>query len=61
MLDIKLVRSNPDLVRQALRKRGHTEAVLDELLAVDVTRRRIIADVEELKRRRNEASMEIDP
>lgn len=59
MLDIKLVRSNPDLVRQALRKRGHTEAVLDELLAVDVTRRRIIADVEELKRRRNEASMEI--
>ena len=59
MLDIKLVRSNPDLVRQALRKRGHTEAVLDELMSVDVSRRRIIAEVEELKRRRNEASMEI--
>lgn len=59
MLDIRLVRSNPDLVRQALRKRGHTEAVLDELLSVDVTRRKIIAEVEELKRRRNEASMEI--
>lgn len=59
MLDIKLVRSNPDLVRQALKKRGHSEAVLEELLSVDVTRRRIIAEVEELKRRRNEASMEI--
>ncbi len=59
MLDIKLVRSNPDLVRQALRKRGHSEAVLEELLSVDANRRRIIAEVEELKRRRNEASMEI--
>ena len=59
MLDIKLVRNNPDLVRQALRKRGHSEAVLEELLSVDVSRRRIIAEVEELKRRRNEASMEI--
>ena len=59
MLDIKLVRNNPDLVREGLRKRGHSEEVLDELLSLDVARRKLIAEVEELKSRRNKVSMEI--
>ena len=59
MLDIRLVRSEPELVRDGLRRRGHGEEVLDELLALDVARRKVIAEVEELKRRRNEVSTEI--
>ncbi len=59
MLDIKLVRNNPDLVREGLRKRGHSEEVLNELLSLDVARRKLIAEVEELKSRRNKVSMEI--
>ena len=36
MLDIKLIRSEPELVREALRRRGHhAEAALDELLELD--------------------------
>ena len=59
MLDIRLVRSEPELVRDGLRRRGHGEEVLDELLALDVARRKVIAEVEEFKRRRNEVSTEI--
>jgi len=59
MLDIKLVRSNPEIVREGLRKRGHSEEALDQLLELDVARRKLIAEVEELKRRRNAATAEI--
>lgn len=59
MLDIKLVRSNPEHVREGLRKRSYGEEALDELLALDIERRKVIAEVEELKRKRNEVTMEI--
>lgn len=58
-MDIKLVRSNPEIVREGLRKRGHSEEALDQLLELDVARRKLIAEVEELKRRRNAATAEI--
>lgn len=56
MLDLKFVRTNPDLVREALKKRGQSTEVLDELLRVDQRRRDVIFEVEQLKRRRNEVS-----
>lgn len=58
MLDPKFVRSNPDAVREALRKR-HTSANLDEFLRLDEERRRLLGEVEQLKARRNRASEEI--
>ncbi|MFH1087706.1 MAG: serine--tRNA ligase, partial [Chloroflexota bacterium] len=45
MLDIRLVRDNSDLVRQALRNRGD-DSSLDEVLKLDNDRRRLIAEVE---------------
>ena len=58
MLDIKLIRENPDLVRAAIRaKRG--DDVVDEILALDKQRRAIIQDVEQLKNKRNVVSEEI--
>jgi seryl-tRNA synthetase len=61
MLDLRLLRSDPDRVKAALAKRGDdtlSEAV-DEVLVQDGTRRRAIAEVEELKAKRNEVSKQI--
>ncbi|MDI3538407.1 MAG: seryl-tRNA synthetase [Bacillota bacterium] len=58
MLDPKFVRSNPDVVREALRKR-RASANLDEFLRLDEERRRLLGEVEQLKARRNRASEEI--
>ena len=58
MLDIKLVRSNPDVVRAALERRGSTQS-LDEFLAVEAERRRLTTDVETMRAERKSASDEI--
>jgi seryl-tRNA synthetase len=58
MLDIKLVRSNPDVVRAALERRGSTQS-LDEFLAVESERRRLTTEVETMRAKRKTASDEI--
>ena len=58
MLDIRWVRENPDLVRQMLVNRK-TTFPLDELIALDESRRRLLTEVEELKTRRNQESRRI--
>ena len=59
MLDIKLVRSDPDLVRRSLERRGGSTSSLDEFLAVEAERRRIVTDVETMRAERKKASDEI--
>ena len=60
MLDIKLIRDQPDFVRQRLATRGAgDEAHIDELLRLDEQRRKLLAEVETLKAQRNRASKEI--
>ncbi len=56
MLSIELVRRNPDLVRQALAKRFDESVTLDKVLELDEERRKLIAEAEALRARRNEAS-----
>ncbi|CCO08522.1 serine--tRNA ligase [Desulforamulus hydrothermalis] len=58
MLDIKLVRSNPELVLEGLRKRG-SDISLDEFLQLDARRREKLVVVEQLKNTRNVVSQEI--
>jgi len=58
MLDIKLVRSNPEVVRAALQRRGSTQS-LDEFLAVEAERRRLTTEVETMRAERKTASDEI--
>jgi seryl-tRNA synthetase len=55
MLDLKLVRRDPDQVRAALARRGAADAV-DEILTLDERRREILPELEGLRARRNEAS-----
>lgn len=58
MLDIKLIREQPDVVRSAI-KAKQTDDILDEVLSLDGDRRAIIARVELLKNKRNTVSEEI--
>ena len=46
MIDPRILRDQPDLVRAAQAKRGLSDAVVDEALAADAERRRAIADFE---------------
>jgi seryl-tRNA synthetase len=52
VLDLKLIRNHPDLVRQALAKRGE-EAPIDEILECDEKWRQLIGETERLKAQRN--------
>lgn len=58
MLDLKFVRSNPEIVKEALRKRNST-LNLDEFLRHEEERRKILFDVETLKAQRNSVSEEV--
>ncbi|MEW6662567.1 MAG: serine--tRNA ligase [Bacillota bacterium] len=58
MLDLKFVRANPEIVAEGLKKRG-AQVSLAEFLALDEKWRRQLAEVEQLKNRRNTVSEEI--
>src|SRR4051794_38784889 len=55
MLDLKLLRREPDQVRAALARRGAADAV-DEILGLDARRRELLPELEGLRAKRNEAS-----
>ena len=58
MLDIKLIRENPELVRQALEKRGDRFA-LDSILEIDGRYRNLLRQTEELRAKHNETSKQL--
>ncbi|NMA14684.1 MAG: serine--tRNA ligase, partial [Clostridia bacterium] len=58
MLDLKFVRSNPEKVEEALKRRGG-KVSLDSFLKVEAERRRLLAQVETMKAERNAVSQEI--
>jgi len=59
MLDINLIRKDPDRVRQALINRGTDPGPVDEILALDAQRRAIIVRAEQLRALRNTVSKQI--
>ncbi|HKM38934.1 MAG TPA: serine--tRNA ligase, partial [bacterium] len=58
MLDARFVRAHPEAVRETLKKR-YVTADLDGFLQRDEKRRQLLAEVEQLKARRNRESEEI--
>ena len=58
MLDIKRIKQNPEEVKELLAKR-HGNFPIDELLALDEKRRKVLIQVEEMKARQNAVSKEI--
>jgi len=59
MLDINLIRENPDLVRTALKNRQMESTSVDDILRLDEKRRTLLTQVEQLKAERNTVSKEI--
>jgi len=59
MLDLNLIRENPDLVRTSLRNRQMDVSSVDEILKLDEKRRSLLTQVETLKAERNAVSKEI--
>jgi len=59
VLDINLIRENPDIVREALRIRQADPEPVDRIINLDEERRTLIQKVESLKAERNAVSKEI--
>jgi seryl-tRNA synthetase len=58
MLDLKFIRENPDVVRQAMVNRQEKSSPLDEILQLDTERRQKMTELEDLRRNRKQASKE---
>jgi seryl-tRNA synthetase len=54
VIDVKLLRTDPDRVKASQRARGESETIVDEALAADATRRSSIAAYEELRAEQKE-------
>ena len=60
MLDIKLIRTNPEFVKSALAKRGKCyDEEIDEILSIDVKRRELSAAIDKIKFEQNTANKDI--
>ena len=62
MLDIRLIRENPQVVRRDLEKRNEKEKLewLEDLIKSDAEYRKLLADNQRLRQRRNEITDEIN-
>ena len=61
MLDIKFIRENPDIVKENIRKKFKDAKLplVDEVIALDATKREINTRANELRATRNKVSKEI--
>ncbi|MFA5255837.1 MAG: serine--tRNA ligase, partial [Candidatus Omnitrophota bacterium] len=58
MLDLKFIRDNKAVVKEAIKNRGY-KLDIDELIRLDEEHRKILAEMEELRAQRNKANDEI--
>ncbi|MCD6546394.1 MAG: serine--tRNA ligase [Thermotogae bacterium] len=56
MIDIKLIREKNEIVKEALRKRGENQEILDEILEIDERRRKLLTQLNQLRAKRNDLS-----
>ena len=59
MIDLRLVREHPDVVRASQRARGADESLVDALLAADAARREAVRRADDLRGRQKEASQAV--
>ena len=59
MIDLKLLRDNPDAVRESQTKRGEDPTLVDTLLAADTARRSAIATADSLRADQKAASKKV--
>lgn len=59
MLDIKLLREHPDVIRAGIVRKGEDPVKVDEALALDEQRRQVLQQGEALKSRKNTVSQQV--
>lgn len=59
MFDAKLLRNNPDIVKNALKRRGTDTSIVDLFLQDDIKHRELIVKIDELRNKRNVVSKEL--
>ncbi len=59
MLDIKRLRTDLDSMKAAMNRRGEADIDLDEVVALDEERRKLLQEVEQMKSEQNRVSKEI--
>ncbi|NQT32592.1 MAG: serine--tRNA ligase [Candidatus Omnitrophica bacterium] len=59
MLDPKFIRENLDAVRKSIKDRGEDAGLVDRFVELDEARKKLVKEVEDLKREKNEASKRI--
>ena len=59
MIDVKVLRTDPDRVKASQRARGESETIVDEALAADATRRSSIAAYEDLRAEQKELGKQV--
>jgi seryl-tRNA synthetase len=58
MLDIKIIRENPDLVKKSMENRHESSAIVDDILRIDAARRQNIVKLDGLRQERKNVSKE---
>lgn len=59
MIDIKLIRENPELLKKSLKRRGEDIGIVDIVLELDRKRREKIKELDEIRHKRKELSRKI--
>jgi Seryl-tRNA synthetase len=59
MIDMEILRNDPGIVKNSLKKRNMDEKLVDEVLNVDVEWRRLLTEINNLRKDRNKKSKEI--
>lgn len=59
MIDIKLIRENPELVKSSQRSRGEDESIVDRLLELDAKRREAVSAFETVRAEQNVLSKSV--
>ena len=59
MIDINLLRENPEIVKSALKKRQKDASILDKVSELDKNYRQILGEVENLRAKQNQVSKSI--
>ena len=59
MINPELLRRNPERIKLSLARRNEEVSVVDELIGIDIQRRKIISEIENFRSARNELSKQI--
>ncbi|MFH0864146.1 MAG: serine--tRNA ligase [Candidatus Gottesmanbacteria bacterium] len=58
MLDINLIRENPEKIKKGIADKGYSVDLVDDLLILDKKHRELIGEIEELRAKRNQVAKE---